>query len=237
MKGITSSGHDPAYTKDAVALDLALTRIVELARDTTTPTNISQLHEVHALLLGERQGAGMFRKERVRISGSQHTPPRTWEEIMKQMEDWEAWSKENHSLPAPIRAVILHAWLTHIHPYIDGNGRLSRAIGNLELIRAGYPPIIIKKKERERYIEALAESDEGGDIRSVLELVFDRIEGALIGLETSAKKRQAYNPMLERIHQQQRKQLKIWETSVKLLASIVEHEVSKTLDPAGVLAW
>jgi hypothetical protein len=39
--------------------------------------------------------------------------------------------------------------------------------------------------------------------------------------------------MLERIHQQQRKQLNIWETSVKLLASIVEHEVSKTLDAVG----
>jgi Fic family protein len=157
MKGITISGHDPAYTKDAVALDSALTRIAELARDAATPTNIAQLHEVHALLLGERLGSGMFRKERVRITGSLHTPPRTWEEIMTQMEDWQAWSQENHSLPAPIRAVILHAWLTHIHPYIDGNGRLSRAIGNLELIRAGYPPIIIKKKERERYIESLAE--------------------------------------------------------------------------------
>ncbi|WP_377703735.1 Fic family protein [Pseudoduganella sp. UC29_71] len=230
MKGITISGHDPAYTKDAVALDKALTRISELARNASQPTDISQLHEVHGLLLGERLGAGIFRRERVKISGANHTPPKTWEEVMKQMEDWQAWSKENHELPAPIRAVVLHAWLTHVHPYIDGNGRLSRAIGNLELIRAGYPPIIIKKKERERYIQALAESDEGGDIRAFLELVFDRIEGSLIGLELSAKKRQAYNPALERIHKQQEKQLKIWETSVKLLASIVEHEVSKQLE-------
>ena len=49
LKGITITGHDPAFTKDAMALDRALTRITEIARDTTYPTNIQQLHEVHAL--------------------------------------------------------------------------------------------------------------------------------------------------------------------------------------------
>ena len=54
VKGITITGHDPAFARDAVALDRALSRIAELARDTSTPTDIEQLHEVHALLLGER---------------------------------------------------------------------------------------------------------------------------------------------------------------------------------------
>lgn len=233
LKGITITGHDPAFAKDAVALDRALTRIAELARDSTTPTNIQQLHEVHALLLGDYPGAGIFRKERVTIRGSRHTPPKTWEQVMNQMSEWQDWSAANQALPAPIRSAVLHAWLTHIHPYIDGNGRTSRAIGNLELIRAGYPPIIIKKKERDRYIEALAESDEGGDIRSFMELVFDRIEGGLIGLEQSAKRRQGYSPVIEKIRLQQEKHLHIWETSVKLLASIIEHRVSQLLEAVG----
>lgn len=233
VKGITITGHDPAFARDAVALDRALSRIAELARDTSTPTDIQQLHEVHALLLGERPGAGIFRRERVSISGSKHTPPKTWEQVMTQMTEWQKWSAANQTLPAPIRSTVLHAWLTHIHPYIDGNGRTSRAIGNLELIRAGYPPIIIKKKERDRYIEALAESDEGGDIRSFMELVFDRLEGGLTGLEQSAKRRQGYNPAIERIRLRQEKQLNIWETSVKLLASIIEHNVSQSLEQVG----
>jgi len=231
IKGITITGHDPAFVRDAVALDKALARISELARDSSVPTNIQQLHEVHSLLLGDRQGAGMFRKERVTISGAKHTPPKTWNQIMDQMDDWQIWSANNPTLPAPIRAIVMHAWLTHIHPYIDGNGRTSRAIGNLELIRAGYPPIIIKKKERDRYIGALAESDEGGDIRSFMELVFDRIEGALIGLENSAKMRQGFNPVIEKIRIMQEKQLKIWDTSVRLLASIIEHNITKLLEP------
>lgn len=233
LKGITITGHDPAYAKDAIALDRALNRITELARDHGTATDITQLHEVHGLLLGDRPGAGIFRRDRVSIRGARHVPPKTWEEVMRQMEHWQAWSRENATLPAPIRSVILHAWLTHVHPYIDGNGRTARAIGNLELIRAGYPPTIIKKKERDRYINCLAESDDGGDIRSFVELIFDRIDGALIGLELSAKRQQGFNPIVERIRLRQEKQLRIWETTVRLLASIVEHNVSADLEPVG----
>jgi Fic family protein len=233
LNGITITGHDPAYARDAVALDQALTRITELARDARHPTDIQQLHEVHALLLGSRPGAGIFRKERVTIRGAKHTPPKTWEQIMACMSEWQAWSAANISLPAPVRSAVLHAWLTHVHPYIDGNGRISRAIGNLELIRAGYPPIIIKKKERDRYIEALAESDEGGDVRSFIDLVFERIEGALTGLELSAKRRQGFNPVVEKIRLRQAQQLHIWETSVKLLASIIGERLTQLVEQVG----
>jgi len=233
LKGVTITGHDPAFQRDAIALDHALARITDLSRDRDNPTNIEQLQEVHSLLLGDRPGAGIFRRERVTIRGARHTPPKNWDQIMAMMTDWETWSSDNRNLSAPIRSTILHAWLTHIHPYIDGNGRISRAIGNLELIRAGYPPIIIKKKERERYIEALAESDEAGDIRSFMELVFDRIEGGLIGLEQSAKRRQGYDPVQQRIIVLQEKQLKIWETSVILLATIIEHRITQTLESVG----
>lgn len=233
LKGITITGHDPAYAKDAIALDRALNRITELARSREMATDISQLHEVHALLLGERPGAGLFRRERVTIRGAKHVPPKTWEAVMAQMEQWQQWSKDNAALPAPMRSLVLHAWLTHIHPYIDGNGRTARAIGNLELIRAGYPPIIVKKKERDRYIECLAESDDGGDIRSFAELVLDRLDSALLGLELSAKRKQGFNPVVEKIRLRQEKQLRIWETSVRLLASIVEHNVSSSLEPVG----
>lgn len=233
LKGTTITGHDPAYVRDAIALDKALTRIVALARNGSSPTDIQQLHEIHGLLLGNRPGAGVFRRERVMIKGARHTPPKTWERVMAEMEAWQTWSVTNPDLPAPLRSAVLHAWLTHIHPYIDGNGRTARAIGNLELIRAGYPPIIIKKKERERYIESLAESDEGGDIRSFIDLVFDRLQGGLLGLENSAKQKQGFNPILAKIKMQQEKQLKIWETSVKLLATIIEHRVTDVVDAAG----
>lgn len=238
LKGITITGHDPAYVRDAIALDKALSRVVEIARDQQTPTDIDQLKEVHALLLGERPGAGVFRSERVIIRGASHSPPRTWHEVMEQMENWQRWSLENKEAPAPFRSAVLHAWLTHIHPFIDGNGRVSRAISNLELIRAGYPPIIIKKKERDRYIESLSDSDDGGDLRSFIDLILDRTDAAITGLETSAKKMQSYSPAIERLHKQQDQRLSIWSTSVKLLASVIEHQLTRSIEPLrGVCAF
>ena len=195
LKGITLTGHDPAYVRDARSLDAALSRVVELSKDTSRATDITQLAEVHALIMGDRPGGGIFRSEMVKISGSSHTPPKTWKLVMEGMEAWEGWSIKYKEAPAPFRAATLHAWLTHIHPFMDGNGRASRAIMNLELIRAGYPPIIVRKKERDRYIDSLSQSDSGGDILAFLELILERTDGALCGLETSASEKQEYSPV------------------------------------------
>jgi len=232
LKGITLTGHDPAFVRDARALDAALTRTAELARR-NEPTDIEQLLEVHKLILGDRPGGGQFRNERVIISGSRHIPPKTWKEVMSQMEQWEAWSRENKDSPAPLRAAVLHAWLAHIHPFIDGNGRTARAISNLELIRAGYPPLIIRKKERDRYIDALSQSDAAGDIASFMDLIIERTVGSFIGLERSAVERQGFDPILQTIRKKQALQLEIWRRSVDLLSSRIELRLAeKLLDPS-----
>ncbi len=53
--------------------------------------------------------------------------------------------------------VRLHVSFVRIHPFWDGNGRIARLIGNIPVISAGYPPIIIPKERRREYIEALSE--------------------------------------------------------------------------------
>jgi len=103
---------------------------------------------------------------------------------MRGMENWENWSAENSDLPAIIRATVLHAWLAQIHPFIDGNGRTARAITNLELIRAGYPTIIIHNKDRDRYIDALAKADESGELIEFFNLM---VAGASEALNWFAK--------------------------------------------------
>jgi Fic family protein len=233
MKGITITGHDPAYVRDAIALDKALEKLTELARK-REPTTIGMVQDIHALALGDRPGAGAFRRDRVRISGSNHTPPKTWEAVMTGMEEWEAWSKETSELPAPVRCAVLHAWLAHVHPYSDGNGRTARAVGNLELIRAGYPPVIIKRKERDRYIQSLSESDSGGDIRSFMELILDKVDQSLTGLELSAKKMQGFDPIAVQIRSIQQSQLKVWTTSVELLSSMIELHLRDLTQTNGV---
>jgi Fic family protein len=231
LKGVTITGHDPGYVRDAVDLDNALQRLTSLARK-NIPIDIEQIKEIHTLILGERPGAGMFRRTRVQIKGSKHTPPKSWSEVMSAMEQWERWSVDNGELPAPIRATVLHAWLVYIHPFIDGNGRAARALTTLELIRSGYPPIVIRRKERRRYLDALAASDDAGDLADMFDLFISRENDSLRSLELAAKAGQGYDPIVEQIKKAQQQQLKIWNTSLSLLAQMIEHNLNAVVAPA-----
>lgn len=230
LKGITITGHDPAFVRDAIALDTALIKLVEIARRKQA-TDIAQVQELHGLILEGRPGAGVFRNDPVLIRGSEHRPPKSWKEVMAEMEQWEKWSKTYVAAPAIMRAAILHAWMAHIHPFVDGNGRISRAISNLELIRAGYPPIVIKKKERDRYLDALQESDRGGNIAPFLELILERAEGAVTGLERSAKRQQGFDPATIKLRREQERLLGIWNTTVELFFRILVNQLEKKLEP------
>lgn len=218
LKGVTIAGHDPAYVRDALALDRALQHLVEITREKNSSTDLNDLKELHGLILGERSGAGIFRNQPMYISGSNHRPPETWQKIMEEMEAWEKWSEQNFELAGPIRAVVLHAWLAHVHPFIDGNGRVARAIGNLELVRSGYPTVIIKKSERSRYLDGLGEADEGGNLQEFFEFMLERMEGSLAGLEQSAREEEGYDLVLAKLRQEQSRRQQIWMTQVKLLA-------------------
>lgn len=63
--------------------------------------------------------------------------------------------------PIAERIGALHAAFERVHPFIDGNGRTGRLLANLLLIRLGYPPAIIYKRQRAQYLKALARADQG----------------------------------------------------------------------------
>lgn len=64
--------------------------------------------------------------------------------------------------PFPEALAQVHAEFERIHPFLDGNGRAGRLLTNLLLIRMGYPPAIIRKAERTRYLSSLRRADGGG---------------------------------------------------------------------------
>ncbi|MBI4449458.1 Fic family protein [Candidatus Uhrbacteria bacterium] len=60
-------------------------------------------------------------------------------------------------------AARVHYEMVRIHPFDDCNGRGARLFMNLLLMRAGYPPIVIRTEERRRYLETLEAADRGDD--------------------------------------------------------------------------
>ncbi|NOS68154.1 MAG: Fic family protein [Candidatus Peribacteraceae bacterium] len=74
---------------------------------------------------------------------------------------------EYHSAPGdPLdRIVLFHLAFEHIHPFRDGNGRVGRALLNFQLKSHGYPPIIIRNKEKQHYYEALRAYDKNQSVK------------------------------------------------------------------------
>jgi hypothetical protein len=69
-----------------------------------------------------------------------------------------------------VRAAWLHHRFVQIHPFQDGNGRVTRALASFELIRGGLFPMIVERHDRDlRYIPALERAD-AGDLRPLVEL-------------------------------------------------------------------
>jgi len=88
------------------------------------------------------------------------------------MQDWldQANNLRGRSDDFPERIAELHCRFEQIHPFLDGNGRAGRLVLNLMLIRLGYPPAIIFKQQRTRYLKALRKAD-GGDYGALGEFI------------------------------------------------------------------
>ncbi|MEK9178971.1 MAG: Fic family protein [Patescibacteria group bacterium] len=79
----------------------------------------------------------------------------------------------------------IHAEFENIHPFVDGNGRIGRVVNNYLLIRAGFPPIIVRNKEKQAYYSALRAYDASHNIKPMIR-VFE------LALLESLHKRLAY---------------------------------------------
>jgi len=93
-------------------------------------------------------------------------------------------------IPFIHRIAMLHVEFESIHPFIDGNGRIGRVINNYLLTREGFPPIIVRNKEKETYYKAIRSYDDSQNFKPMIRVV------ELVALE-SLHKRLAYLNGLE----------------------------------------
>jgi Fic family protein len=124
-----------------------------------TPFHVRQIHRLLLVRIDD-ENAGQYRKLPVRIVGTRHRPPETWQ-LPGLMDEWANWLNGPAStMHAVERAALAHHRLVAIHPFIDGNGRTARLVMNLLLMLEGYPPTIIMRVNRRQYYRALAQADQ-----------------------------------------------------------------------------
>ncbi len=113
-----------------------------------------------------------YRNSAIYLRGSEHVPPPK-EAVLDSMEKYfELMGKEKNILS---KVILGHFIFGFIHPYIDGNGRISRFIMNALLISYGQPWIVITKDERGRYMNALEQASNHNNILPFTEFILEKI--------------------------------------------------------------
>ena len=97
-----------------------------------------------------------------RSDGSKHEycPPELVIDEMEQLMQWYAQYNRD-SMPPEILAAWFHHRFTQIHPFQDGNGRVARTLATFVFLKSGLFPLVIRSSDRETYISALEEADQG----------------------------------------------------------------------------
>lgn len=174
-EGVTISGKSMREHLEAINHAEAIDYIRDFAGN---GIEISErtIKEIHALVLHgiDRDNAGRYRSVPVMISGSTHLPPQPYligpgmEAFMRTFADMERQGEH----PVVI-AAYLHDELVRIHPFIDGNGRTSRLLMNLYLLRHGYVLVSLKGDDdsKLRYYRALESSHTSNNPEPFLEVV------------------------------------------------------------------
>lgn len=174
-EGVTISGKSMREHLEAINHAEAIDYIRDFA---SNGIEISErtIKEIHALVLHgiDRENAGRYRNVPVMISGSTHLPPQPYL-IAPQMEAFMRTlnEMEQSGTHPVIIAAYLHDELVRIHPFIDGNGRTSRLLMNLYLLRHGYTLVSLKSDNESKisYYRALETSHTQGNPNPFREVV------------------------------------------------------------------
>ena len=178
-KEMLRTGRRPVDRGEQMILNnfLTMRRIQEL-RD--TPLTPALLRELHALVTDRTLDAGQTGRwrhddEQVEVVDTYeevlHTPPpaSSLEERMEALCRFANGEAPDAFVHPVVRAMVLHFWLAHDHPFVDGNGRAARALFYWAMLRAGYwmfqhvsiSQAILRAPKRYGRAFLLTETDEG----------------------------------------------------------------------------
>ncbi len=188
-RGLISANARALITDQREALDMVMDLIGHESRELTAFT-IKSLHQRLTLSQDTCDGVDHFGnlvqvpllkgdwKKRpnnpMRPDGliHQYCPP---EQVQGEIEQLLAWHARHETLDVcpEVEAAWLHHRFAQIHPFQDGNGRVSRALTGAVFLKADHLVLVVRDEEhRERYLDALEAAD-GGDLKPLVDLFAD----------------------------------------------------------------
>ncbi len=138
------------------------------------PINQATVKCLHKLLTaGLFDEGGNYRKHNVELGSFE---PPTYFKVPQCMIDWDEDYKEREKHARTREEKIeLCAWLIHrflwVHPFFDYNGRISRLMGELFLLKNKLPVVTFQSVKRVDFVRAVKRVTDGGDLKELIELI------------------------------------------------------------------
>ena len=171
-RGVTPGGRPIDDVKEAEAHRDAFFEMLGYGKDLSMQTVLY----FHKRTFEGTKGdiAGRLREHPVMISGSEFVPPLPVE-VYPLLAEFFKWYRRARGKVHPVElAALVHLRLVTIHPFTDGNGRVSRLMMNMVLARAGFPMLDIPYGKRGGYYRALERAQTRGDETIFLHWFFRR---------------------------------------------------------------
>ncbi|MDR9443131.1 MAG: Fic family protein [Schleiferiaceae bacterium] len=193
----TKGGHTMREYEEMKAHDVAFKLIQEWAADQKRPLSEKDLKDLNEIMLvrpywkealtpdgqeTRRQiKVGSYKEEpnSVRLPNGEIFDYASPEETPAQMGELMKWYREEETKLHPVTlAALFHYKFVRIHPFDDGNGRISRLLMNYVLLRNGYPPVVIKSEDKQKYLQALRRADVG-NYEDFVTYIAEQVVGSL----------------------------------------------------------
>ena len=201
QEGITIGGKSLREHNEAINHQKAVEFIEQVVSEKRQITE-EILCELHGIILHniEEEEKGMYRKRKVWIEGASFVPAKP-DLVPKLMKDFFLWLNTNpEKLNEIEQAAVAHEKFVFVHPFIDGNGRVGRLLTSLMLMQKGFPPLIVLKTERQKYIRVL-EAAHNEKYEPLVNFMGRCLERSLVmyleALETKIKEEKEYISLQE----------------------------------------
>lgn len=207
--------------------------IADFDKKTISEETVKHVHELTANRILAEDATGQYRGVTVVVRNSQtgeitfRPPPAV--EVSFLMQDFLKWfnNQERQTIHSVIKAGVTHYELVRIHPFLDGNGRVARAIAVLSLFMDGYDVKRFFSLEEHYDAEPLAYYDalqsvakQDGDMTGWLEFF---AEGLAIELTRVKEKVKSISTDLKIKKSLGGQQMELTERQIKVIEFIQEN--------------